>query len=142
MDQVTTDTQSLRVKFWDLGPTKPVMPVKPPQPKNPDDPIAALEYQDAAAEYVKALQAYRVQAADYEKWVTDCGGPIELERWSSDARDAVKRDPKRYVKTLPKGVKPGHGHEDNLRRKAEEDAEFRRVAATDPVFGTSTGAAA
>ncbi len=141
VDQVREDTQSLRVRFWDLGPTKPVMPKRPEPPKNLDDPIAKLEYDEAAAQYVKDIQAFRVASADYEKWAVEAGGPVELERWSVEARDAVQRDPRRYVKKLPKGVSPGHGHAENLRRKAEEDAEFRKVAATDPIFGTQGAAA-
>lgn len=140
-NQVKEDTESLRVKFWDLGPEKPVMPKKPDQPKNPDDPIAKLEYEEAAETYVAAIKAYRVAQAEYARWEEECGGPVQIERWSVEARDAVQRDPKRYVKALPKNLKPGHGHIENLRRKEAEDAEFRRVAATDPIFGTQGAAA-
>ena len=141
-NQVKEDTESLRVRFWDLGPDKP--PKQPVAPKllAPDDPIAKLEYEEAAAVYVAELQSYRSQKSAYDKWMAEMGGPVEVEMWSVDARDAVQRAPGRFVKRLPKGMQPGHGHAENLRRKEEENAEFRRVAATDPIFGTPQGAAA
>jgi hypothetical protein len=36
---------------------------------------------------------------------------------------------------LPEGVQPGHGHELNLRRQAEQDADFVRAMKRDPIFG-------
>jgi len=134
VDQVKEDTESLRRKVWDLGPDKPVAPVKPDQPKT-DDAIAKMEYEEAAELYVAAIKAFRAQKAAYDRWREINDGPVQIEMWTVDLRDAIARAPGRYVPQLPKGVKPGKGHFANLARQEAEDAEFRRVAATDPIFG-------
>ena len=62
-------------------------------------------------------------------------GPVGIEMWSIDARDALKRDPERFVVKLPKGMKPGPAHERNQERAARARDELAAAAAKDPVFG-------
>jgi hypothetical protein len=37
----------------------------------------------------------------------DPSGPAEVDHWSTDNGESLERDPLRYVKKLPPGLKPG-----------------------------------
>ncbi|SRR6266403_349871 len=140
------------VVLWDIGPPKPVAPTKPALPKgkegDPEYDIALIEFKESLEEYGEALKAYKHAKIEYAKWQKDQGGAIELTRFSCDASDFLERDPERYFisastrghehlknRGLPAGYKPGRGHEENLRRAQEGEAEFARARASDPVFG-------
>lgn len=66
-------------------------------------------------------------------------GPVQIEMRSVNARDALQRDPKRYVIKLPRGVKPGPAHHREEERKRQEMADFAEVVKRDPVFGVLGG---
>jgi hypothetical protein len=140
------------VILWDIGPTKPVPPIKPPLPKGkegePEFDLAMIEFKEHLEEYADGLKAYGRAKQEYAKWSKDQGGAIELRFFSCDAHDALARDPARYhisastrgyekLKNhgLPPGHKPGRGHQENLRRAEEGEAEFAAALARDPVFG-------
>jgi hypothetical protein len=104
------------------------------------------------------LKRYKRDKDDFARWQTTNGGPVELTRWSCDARDAIQHDTRavqegrqskrRYFissrtrgyqhlenRGLPPGVEPGHGHEANLDRQAADDQALAMARAQDPVFG-------
>ena len=62
-------------------------------------------------------------------------GPLQLIMRSVNARDALARDPERYVLKLPRGVKPGPAHLEAEARRKEEANDYASIAARDPVFG-------
>lgn len=112
------DARQMVWKLWDLG----------PQPPDVD----------------KESTEYRT----FEREKARFRGPFVIERRSVTARECLERDPTRYRlfssrkpnQGLPKGVKPGPEHEENLRRAAAERDEFEQVRRRDPAFGTSEGA--
>ena len=63
------------------------------------------------------------------------GGPYQLTMRSVNARDALKRDPNRYVLKLPKGLKPGPKQAEIEQQERDEADHFAAEAARDPVFG-------
>lgn len=137
---------NLKVQIWDLGPERPVMPKAPEEPKPglkaAELALAQVEHEDALASYKQALRDYGVAKKEYERWQTQVGGPVELSMWSVDAADAMERQPGRFVANLPRGLKPGKAHFDNIKREEERQAELARQAERDPQFGKQQGAAA
>lgn len=129
----------MREKVWDLGPDPPQPPKPPETPRgkdgDPDYELAKLHYVQALEGYKLDLFAYGRQRDEYQAWQREKGGPVELERWGVEVEEAIARDPKRYRRELPKGMKPGRAHFENLERqrtRADELAEDRR---RDPQFG-------
>lgn len=145
--QIDRDTAAMRVRMWDIGPKEPVAPKRPTPPKgaegSPEYKLAMLDFDEAIKSYEAESAAYAVAKRDYDRWQAEYGGPIELDMASVDARDALTRDPARYIVSnpkkpnggLPKGMKPGPAHMENMRRKEAELAEFEAVRRTDPVYG-------
>jgi hypothetical protein len=152
------DNEAQQVFLWDIGPEKPVQPVRPIAPKgregSPEYELALLEFRDELERYSNSLHGFRQAIAEYEDWVSRNGGPVEIQRWSVDANDALRRDPKRYFISsrtrgytrapnlgLPEGLSPGRLHADNVRRRREADEEFVQIRRSDPVFGHEVAAA-
>jgi hypothetical protein len=148
------DSRGLQmVVLWDIGPQKPVQPKRPEPPKgNVGEPayeLAVVEFRDVLDVYDKAIRAHRKAKADYEAWHAQWGGPYEFHNyWSSDATDALARDPKRYFvsastrgyvgianRGLPEGMSPGRGHHENMRRIAQGESDIATIRQTDPIFG-------
>lgn len=140
------------VILWDIGPKKPVAPARPKAPKgSPGEAeydLAMIEFKEELEGYEAALKAYGRAKTEFASWQEQQGGAIERTFYSCDAHDAMARDPDRYFISastrghekaanhgLPKGVQPGKGHAENLRRMREGDDEFARMRAADPVFG-------
>ena len=147
------DNQTMMVVLWDLGPSKPEAPKRPVAPKgNAGDPefdLALIEFKQEIEDYEAALKAYRQAKIDFAKFQERYGGPYEITQWSVDAADTLARDPNRYCISsrtrgyeraknggLPAGLKPGHGHAENLRRQQEGYADLEEARRRDPVFGT------
>jgi hypothetical protein len=116
---VNAPNDNLRVKFWDLGPERPIAPDAPVKPEHPkgtsaaDIAVAEVEYEDAIEQYKQDLRAYSARKKEHDHWRTTIGGPVQIESWSVDMQDAFARDPRRYAKELPKGYKPGKQHYEN-----------------------------
>lgn len=140
------------VFLWDIGPIKPTAPVKPTLPKGkegePEHDLAVIEFKGELDEYAEALKAYGVAKKEFAAWQKNQGGAIELRMFSCDAHDALERAPDRYFISastrghdglknhgLPAGHKPGRGHEANIERARQGEAEFNSARARDPVFG-------
>lgn len=140
------------VFLWDIGPLKPSPPKRPDMPKGkpgePEFDLGMVEFKETLEEYEAALKAYGKAKTEYAKWQKDQGGAIELRFFSCDAHDALERDPERYFISastrghsglknhgLPGGYKPGRGHEANLERARQGEAEYAQARAADPVFG-------
>jgi len=168
-DAITTDNRELeaeseaqQVYLWDIGPEKPIQPRRPETPKGkegePAFELAMIDFRDELEAYTTALKDHAQRAREYERFQRDHGGPIELQRWSVDAQDALMNDgaavtdkrqtrlryyissrTRGYAKLLnfglPEGMKPGRGHAENLRREKEAQQEFQKVRKSDPVFG-------
>jgi hypothetical protein len=147
-----TDNASMMVWLWDLGPSKPVAPARPKPPKgqegDPEYDLAMIEFREAMADYEVALKAHKQAKLDYADFETRYGGPYEFQQWSCDAADTLARDTKRYCissrtrgyeklpnKGLPKGMTPGHGQAENMRRAQEAAVDFEALKRSDPVFG-------
>jgi hypothetical protein len=86
-----------KVILWDIGPEKPKAPQRPPLPKkqaegDPEYDLAKIEFNDQLAQYDADLRRHGQLKTEYQKWEREIGGPIELEFWSVDARDALVRD--------------------------------------------------
>ena len=64
------------------------------------------------------------------------GGPVQLIMRTVNAKDALRRDPNRYVLKLPRGIKPGPAQAELEQRNRDEASDFAALAARDPVFGT------
>lgn len=151
------EQMTMRVKLWDLGPSKPVAPGKPKPPKgqdgDPDYELAKIEFREVLDQYADDLKRYAQAKKEYAQFLTQWGGPYEIEMWSVDARDALinhgennqyGHPPRYYVKDrrlpndgLPEGMKPGHGHRTQLERRAAGDAEFEEQRRKDPQFGAA-----
>lgn len=154
--------RSMQVVLWDCGPEKPKPPVRPDAPRgksgDPEFDLAAIELRDKLEQYESDLKAYGAAKREHQTWWQTNGGPVEFQRWSCDARDALMHDARavqegrqskrRYFissKTrgygnlenhgLPPGVMPGHGHEANLDRQAADDQALAMARQQDPVFG-------
>lgn len=162
-DAFAQNRQTSQVWLWDCGPPPPVAPKRPAAPKgtegNPDFDLAMIEFNIAKDEYAAELKAHgqrKVEFADFEKRY---GGPYLIQRWSVDASEALANDaravkegrqPQRryYLSSrtrgyetlpnggLPSGLKPGHGHAENIRREREGDVDMELARQRDPVFGT------
>lgn len=137
--QLVDDAPPLYFKIWDLGPSEPLPPKRPAIPKGeegePEFDLAMIDFRREKAAYESALEAYGQQKRDYLDWNTRYGGPFQIEWLSPDAREALANDPKRYAEKLPKGVKPGKWHHEQVVRQEERRAELKTIAARDPVFG-------
>lgn len=133
---------NLRVKFWDLGPERPIAPDAPVKPEHPkgtsaaDIAVAEVEYEDAIEQYKQDLRAYSARKKEHDHWRTTIGGPVQIESWSVDMQDAFARDPRRYAKELPKGYKPGKQHYENEERDRRKQLDTEEAARRDPQFGT------
>jgi hypothetical protein len=152
----------MQVILWDCGPEKPRPPVRPDAPRgkagDPEYDLGRLEFAEALEAYEAALKKFKRDKDEFEHWQATNGGPVELMRWSCDARDALMHDARavqegrqhrrRYFissKTrgyahlpndgLPPGVMPGHGQETNLQRQAADEQALAVARAQDPVFG-------
>lgn len=150
------------VYMWDTGPTEPKAPLRPKAPKgeegNPEYDLAVVEFRKALSDYDADLRSYGDRKREYALFLRDAGGPFEVKMWSVDANDALIRDGNavadgrqekrrwfisartRGYETLPNGglpgsMKPGKGHEENLRREREGDADMAAVRKQDPIFG-------
>lgn len=127
---IIRDVDTLRVRLWDLGPRRPAMPTPAEAPTGNEGTVehdlAMLEFeQNAERQYQDALQAYRRAKKEWDDFERRQGGPVEIEMWSVNAREAMERDPERYVLELPPGLRPGHGHADNQRRAAAVRTDLR-----------------
>lgn len=133
----------MREKIWDLGPQAPKAPAKPEPPKgkdgDPDYELAKVEFEHALAIYREDLLAYGRQTKEYREWKKRDGGPVQIDLWTVDANEAMRRDPDRYVKSLPRGTKPGRAHFENLEREKAREEDLEADRKRDPQFG---GAAA
>lgn len=137
--ETNTDSQSLLVRIWDLGPPVPEAPTKPGLPEgkegSPQHDLAMIEFEGELANYKTALAAYGRMKKDHAEWHKDYAGPYQFETHSVNAREAIQNEPSRYAAELPKGRKPGKYHADQLQRQADERRTFAQTVARDPVFG-------
>lgn len=62
-------------------------------------------------------------------------GPVQIFRTGILAREALSRDPERYVLTLPKGIKPGPAQIEAEERARDEAEEANAERNADPVYG-------
>jgi hypothetical protein len=133
---------NLKAKVWDLGPQRPQQPIAPVMPErtakmtDADFAILEIEYEDGLEDYKKALRAYSAARKEYDRWREQVGGPMVLDMWSVDSKDATARDPNRYMLELPKGMKPGKAHMEQLERERAREEELAAAADRDPQFGT------
>lgn len=152
----------MQVWLWDCGPTEPDLPEPPDAPTGKEgDPkfdLARLQFKRQLKRYEDSLLAYERNMAEFKDWQTRYGGPIELQFWSCDARDALNNDARavkegrqpaiRYHLSsrtrgheklknfgLPAGLKPGHGHQAAMERQIAGEKEFLAALKADPVFG-------
>jgi hypothetical protein len=159
---MAADADLQKVWMWDCGPEKPHAPERPKLPKgedgDPDHDLAMIDFREQMTDYETALKTYRAAKAEYSEFEKRQGGPIEHLMWSCDASDALKNDEKAiedgrqekrrwYISSrtrgysglrnqgLPNGMRPGHGHEENLRRQAEGETDLALAKRRDPVFG-------
>lgn len=149
MDQLTLDQNLSVCKFWDLGPKRPETPKQPVGPVPPAEglkgvakaeaetryELAKVEFEDALIDYKAGLRSYGADLKAFEAWRKANGGPILIERNPVVAREAIQRDPDRYMQTLPKGMKPGFGHAANQQQQADRAKALAADAAKDPHFG-------
>lgn len=148
VDQLSQDRRAALASVWDLGPKRPVAPVAPAAPvegkagKNADFALATIEFEDALGTYKEELRAYGVAKKHYEDWKRNIGGPIELAMNTVLAREAMTRDPERYVDRLPKGVKPGRADAASREEAARRQAQSAKDASKDPHFGDQNAHAA
>lgn len=133
---------NLKAKVWDLGPSRPQPPEAPVAPvetdykgKVADFAVAQIQFEDALIDYKTNLRSYASARDAYDKWRSECGGPVEIEMWSVLAAEALQRDPQRYSRKLPRGVKPGHAHEQNQNKAQLRLIEDAATAEKDPHFG-------
>lgn len=152
-----------RVWMWDIGPEKPVQPKRPPVPKgregDPEFDLALIEFKEALADYEAALMNHKRLKAEYADFERQMGGAVMVPMWSVHAQDALERDGRAVAEGrqtrrrwfiasrtrgygalpnegLPEGVKPGHGHKENMRREREGQDGLMAARAADPVFGS------
>lgn len=150
------------VYLWDVGPPEPSPPKRPKVPKGtegePEYDLALSDFRRDMLDYDSAIIRYGQQKKEYAEFMKQMGGPFEVKMWSVDARDALARDQlaveeggqekKRWFMSsrtrgyeklpnagLPGGMKPGKGHEENLRREREGDSDLEAVRKKDPIFG-------
>ena len=127
------------VDVWDLGPERPTSPDAPAEPKKTgravDDAVAAQEYEDAIAEYKKALKVYTVLKREYDEHRANVGGALKVEMWPTDANSCIVTHPGRYAKTLPAGAKPGKGQAAAEEVAIKRGEEIARIKERDPHMG-------
>lgn len=140
-----TDSQSLLVRIWDIGPKAPTVPEKPALPEGkegtPAHDLALIEFEGELANYKTALAAYGREKRDYAEWHRVYKGPYQFETHSVNAREAIQIEPERYVAELPKGRKPGTWHAEQEQLREANRRTFAQTVARDPIFG-SQGASA
>lgn len=61
-------------------------------------------------------------------------GPIELQFNSVLAKEALQRDPARFVVELPKNINPGRADKERKKQEADRQAEFD-AELPDPHYG-------
>ena len=141
---MNVENNNLKQKVWDLGPVRPEAPKPPVAPeeasfkgasKVADYEVAKIQFDDALIDYKSALRIYADRMAEYSKWRRDNGGPVEIEMWSVNAREALANDPERYRRALPKGEKPGKTDHENKRKAELRLIEDAAAAKRDPHFG-------
>ena len=148
----------LKVAVWDTGPERPVKPAKPVPPKAPhgsiEADIAAIELKEAIANYDAQLAHYIAQLKDHDAWHARHSGPVILEMWSCDWKDAARHDttataegrqhrrryyrydPRAQHQGLPVGTAPGRSHAEQIERRAAADQALEVAQASDPEFGS------
>ena len=151
-----------RVWIWDCGPPKPTPPKRPVPPEGKDGEskyeLAKLDFREALEAYDAELRTFQQRKREFADFETRFGGPYLIAQWSADAQETFAHDEravregrqekKRYYmssrtrgyQNLPNGglpavMKPGHGHEENLRREREGEADIAYAKKNDPVFG-------
>jgi len=150
------------VWLWDCGPEEPMPPDEPIPPALPiTDPkyhLENLRHKRAVKRFEDELVIYERMETEFQHWHRNIRGPVEVNMWSPNARDALEHD-ERAVKEgrqkkrrwylssrtrgsgnlenfgLPNGVKPGPGHRENLERAIAGDKEFIDALKADPHFG-------
>jgi len=150
------------VYLWDIGPQAPAQPKRPEAPKGkegePSYELAKVDFDVALEVYKADLTSFAARKAEFERFDAQNEGPIEHKMWSVDARDALARDAEavkagrqsakrwfmsartRGFENLPNGglpgtMKPGKGHEENMRREREGEGDIAAARKADPVFG-------
>lgn len=128
-----------KVDVWDLGPEKPTSPDAPAEPKKTgraaDDAVAAQEYEDAIAEYKKALKSYTALKREYDEHRANVGGALKVEMWPVDANECLNLHAGRYAKMLPAGAKPGKGQAAAEEAAAKRGEEIAKIKERDPHMG-------
>ena len=146
VDQLSQDQRAMVVKFWDLGPVRPVAPDAPLPPndklKGAELDLAKIQYDDALEDYKIALRRFAADRKIYDDWRKASGGPVQIERNPVVAREAMFRDPDRFVMTLPRGAKPGRVDAENKRKQYDREAALKADAKKDPHFGGTDNAQA
>ena len=61
------------------------------------------------------------------------GGPVRVEFTGILAREALQRDPERFMFELPKGIRPGPLQQEADERAAAEQAELEAAQQQDPM---------
>jgi hypothetical protein len=75
-----------RMTIYDLGPQRP------------------FEGDPNSVEAARRLKAHEAERA---AWLSESGGPVEMNAFAIDARRMMQRDPERHVQELPDGVTVG-----------------------------------
>jgi hypothetical protein len=147
---------SLKTRVWDTGPQRPVPPARPVPPKGLhgiEADIAAIELKEAVANFDVQLTRHVALLKEHDIWHARHSGPVVLEMWVVDARDAIRHDTRavgegrqskrRYFiydqkkprQGLPVGVEPGASHAEQIERQADDAAALAEAKRADPVFG-------
>lgn len=128
-----------KVELWDLGPQfapkPPAAPEEPDKAKLRGAELAAAEvaYEDACDHYRDQLRAYNEARKAHRAWQEKNGGPVKVEFWGVDAREAMELEPDRYILDLPRGARPGKAQLEAEERQAAEIEELKKAASLDPL---------
>ena len=127
------------VDIWDLGPVRPLAPEAPVEPKKTgrgaDDALAQQNYEDALADYKRALSVYARLRREFDEHRLNVGGPIKDECWPIEGNHRLEVEPERWAKTLPAGLKPGRAHDEAEVVAAKRAEETARIKERDPHMG-------